>query len=217
MTVLEKELKTTFVGGSGLSGNMFTIEILKCIEITGFHVNIVPSEADIEVWIKNGTYVGYEHRADAWGKIVSTRIEGRGYNKPTLIPSESFQPLRVHASAMLSLYVTLSTKVGMRYSVGNEEGRTFAQNDDIRILEGIGMSYQFQDAFSPRIWNGGILYRECKNATDKDEPPTSMPIRNCPDSKRWSTKKSKCVNKCKRKKGFRYDWSLKQCVKLDDK
>lgn len=217
ISVFEKELKTTFVGGSGLSGNMFTIEVLRCIEITGFHVNIVPSEADIEVWIKNGSYVGYEHNPDAWGNIVSTRIEGRGQNEPTLIPSESFHPLRVHAPELLSLYVTLTTKVGMRYSVGSEEGRIFAQNDDIRILEGIGMSYQFQDVFSPRIWNGAILYRECDNTTIKEEPPTSMPSRNCPDSKRWNSKKSKCVKKCKKKKGFRYDWNLKKCVKVHDR
>jgi len=194
----ERELTSTFRGGSGLSGNMFTLKAFNCISITNIDVNIAIRDPIIEVWVRLGNYTGRELDPASWTLHFEGLVKGIG---PSKIPKKLFKTIHLDESSDLSLYVTVKGKTGMKYTGGQEEGRVFSQNEDLAILEGIGVRYPFGQSFSPRIWNGSISYVR-----------TSCPNSHCPQRKTWNKWKQKCVPRCRKRDGKRYSWGLEKCV-----
>jgi len=205
----EKELISTYAGGSGLSGNMFALKASNCIAITKIDVNTVIRDPIIEVWIRSGNYRGHEFERASWTLHYAGLANGLG---PSKITRELFEPIYLDDSSELSLYVTVQGETGMRYTVGQQEGRVFSKNEDLAILEGIGVRYPFGQSFSPRVWNGAISYvpTSCLESPTHASPEEG---RLCPKSKKWNINKQKCVPRCRRRYGLTYSRSLDQCVK----
>ena len=66
------EIETTFVGGSGQCGNMFDIVVLQeKLTIVDFDVHLLDDVEQIEVFIKDGSYVGFEQQSSAWNSICA--------------------------------------------------------------------------------------------------------------------------------------------------
>jgi M6 family metalloprotease-like protein len=194
----EKELASTFRGGSGLSGSMFTLKAFNCISITNIDVNVAIRDPIIEVWVRLGNYLGYERDRSSWTLHFVGVVKGIG---PSKIPQELFDTIRLDEYSDLSVYVTVQGETGMIYTRGVEEGRVFSQNEDLAILEGVGVRYPFGQSFSPRIWNGSVSYvqNSCQNS-------------QCPKNKIWKEWKQKCVPRCRKRHGQRFNWSLDKCV-----
>ena len=205
-----QRLNTTFDGGSGLSGNMFSIVATNCVLITGLAVNIALSNPKIEVWVKEGSYKGHESDPSSWTKHFSGSITGMGMNEASLVSDDVFEPIALSESEMISLYITVCGDTGMRYTYGKKEGEIFARNDDMIIFEGIGIKYFFGDVFSPRVWNGSILYHNLSCSTPTTKAPAVEQI--CPPPKLWSARKEKCVVRCRNRDGLRYSRKLDKCV-----
>jgi len=160
-------LTTTFAGGNGQNGNMFDVVTkANALTVTGLDLNLIAGTYTVEVYKKNGTWVGSENNAGAWTLIDSAALTSNG--TPTFFDLADFN---LGALSTSGLYITTTSPVGvglMRYTNGTAVGNVYSQNADLQILEGAGKTYAFADTFTPRIWNGSIQYQIAVN--DVPEP-----------------------------------------------
>lgn len=84
-----QSLSTTFVGGNRFAGNMFDVTCTNAggLTITGFDVHLATStvQATIEIWWRNGTYVGAESSSAGWTSLGTALVTSAGVNTPTAV------------------------------------------------------------------------------------------------------------------------------------
>ena len=153
-------LATTLAGGNGNFGNMFDINALTDLTIDSFDVHGEDGVTfDVEVWAKTGTWVGFENDPGAWtliGTAPGIVSNGIGFDTPlNLDLGYAMATGETHA-----FYVTPidPPSGGFRYTNGTTVGAVFASDANIEFLEGAGNAYPFGTTFSPRVFNGNILY-----------------------------------------------------------
>ena len=145
------EISTMFAENNGQNGNMFDVTTFaKPVTITSLDVNIAPGTYTMVLYIKSGTYVGFDTTASAWTEIATATITSAGADLPTSFVVPAFQ---LAANSVTGFYVT-STTGEILYTNGSS---TYS-NSDLSLTLGIGKSYPFGSTFSPRIWNGNIHY-----------------------------------------------------------
>lgn len=149
-------LTTTFAGGNSFDGNMFDVNILNNITVQSFDVNLADPTGDFEVYFKNDTYVGSEMTPGDWTLVGSaTGVVSNGADTAT--PLNLNMDLSLIAGQTYAFYVT-STGAQVNYTDGVAVGNVFISNADLEILEGAGGEYPFDASFSPRNFNGTIIY-----------------------------------------------------------
>jgi subtilisin-like proprotein convertase family protein len=154
-------LETTFVGGNGNFGNMFDMNALTDVTLQSFDIHGDNGAVfDVEVYAKAGTYVGFETDPGAWtliGTAPGVVSNGDGLATPlNLALGYAMAAGETHA-----FYVTPTdfSTGGFNYTNGNAVGDVFASDANIEFLEGSGSGYPFNGTlFSPRVWNGNIIY-----------------------------------------------------------
>jgi hypothetical protein len=155
----DAQLITTFVGGNGQAGNMFTVQAhQQPITIFSIDIHTYSKDPDLKVVIytKSGSFWGYETSADGWTKICDTTVQGLGTPNPTPIPTSAIQEVTIQPGDMQSFYVTLD-KATMRYTNGRDIN---SMGDEyITFEDSIGVLYPFATTHKDRIWNGQIHYR----------------------------------------------------------
>ena len=146
-------LDFTFAAGNGSNGNMFDINALTAMNVLGFTVSPQSTgPVTVEIYHRTGSYVGFENAAAGW----------------TLIQTETFTanatPYRVSFANPLAInpgthafYVT-STVTTLNYTNGTVVGAVLNSNADLQVFEGVGKSYPFGATFTPRNFNGRIIY-----------------------------------------------------------
>lgn len=150
-------LVTTYAGGNGFDGNMFDVVVLQDFIINDFAMNLDAGTAEVEVYHKLGSYAGSETNAGDWTLIGSaTGLPSNGAGVATDFGLNLAFPVTVGTH---SFYVT-TTGTGNSYTNGTVEGALYVSNADMEIYEGIGLSYPFNQTFSPRVWNGTIHYTQ---------------------------------------------------------
>lgn len=152
-------LLTTMAGGNGQAGNMFDIKAIHDIQITGFdlHTRQIGSVYKALVLTKPGSYIGYETNHTAWTQIQYTTVLSQGESNFTSMPPLA-KPLVMFQGQRRALYITLVDSVDMLYTTGDETAAVFVSDSNIEFFQGIGNSFPFGNAYSPRIWNGVIKY-----------------------------------------------------------
>lgn len=159
--VVNREMVTTFLGGSGQSGIMFDVVAKRDVSIYSLDLHIVsPSSDEKEVFqifslVDGGSHVGHEKDADAWQLLGSANV--RPQHRRTPLPLNCFEPIVIEKGDTKGLYVTLTSN-HMRYSGGNKVGNVYLANDDIMVLEGTGITFPFGEIYRPRVFNGAIRY-----------------------------------------------------------
>ena len=150
-------LETTFAGGNGLDGAMFDIVAINEVTINSFDVNLDTGITDdIEVYYKSGTWQGFEEDAAAWTLLGTANVTSAGDGLPTPLNLNLGQSIAAGETG--AFYVT-TTSGGMNYTDGTTTGDVFASDANIEFLEGAGKSYPFGGStFSPRVFNGNIIY-----------------------------------------------------------
>ncbi len=168
------QLATTLNGQNIESGNMFDIYGVTDIIIEGFNIHLYRKNSEdlIHLYIKEGTFQGYEDISSSWSKVLEAQIHSRGMGVYTPIPMESFDSLYVNAGETVGVYVT-SNSMNMVYSYGDEVGSVYTQDTNLAIFEGVGVKYPFGKIFSPRIWNGQVQYTI--NVAKPSSQPSSLP------------------------------------------
>ncbi|MEO6169040.1 MAG: GEVED domain-containing protein [Chitinophagales bacterium] len=151
-------LSTTFIGGNSSYGNMFDVTALNNLVVTGFdgHVDNLTT-ADIEIYYKAGTHVGFENDASAWTLAASaTGVVGAGFGTATAYPVTL--SVNISAGATYAFYITTSNYTLVQYSNGTGTGNIYTADENIQIKEGKGIEYPFSTYFEPRVWNGTLHY-----------------------------------------------------------
>ncbi len=152
------QLSTPFNSNNGQSGNMFDVAALKTIEVQAMEVNF-DGTATFEVWYKAGSYVGSETNQAAWTlAATATGVVSNGANVPTPLPATL--SITIPAGQTYAFYVT-TTGSSINYTNGTTVGAIAASNADLQIKEGIGNAYPFGSIFTPRVWNGTLIYERC--------------------------------------------------------
>ena len=183
------ELSTLFLGGSAQAGIMFDIVSLTTntqgdLTITDVHLHTTSNSQDsIEIWTKDGSFVGYEYDPESWYMVGCGEVIGAGYGEPTEVPSESMDWIWVAPGAIKAIYTTFTYGGAyMQYTdasgvnFGLETGEVFKADANLQILVGAGKTYYFGPAtYSNRIWNGTLKYVLGAPAR---RPPFSPPLNN---------------------------------------
>lgn len=169
-------LTFTFAAGNGSNGNMFNINALNPLSIVGFTVSPQGSgPTTIEIYHKTGSYVGFENAATGWTLIQTSTI------------TAAAQPIRVNFTNPLAInagqhafYVTTTTTGTLNYTNGTTVGALLNSNADLQLFEGVGKSYPFGATFTPRVFNGRIIYGTASGSCVS--PRVAVPFTNYTDT-----------------------------------
>ena len=164
-------LPTPFTGGNRQDGNMFDVQAVNNITVTGFDGNASTGNGNmgVEIYYKAGTHVGSETNAGAWTLIGTDTVIPNAVGMPTPIPIPV--NVTIPAGQTYAFYITISTTAAVdnfEYNNGTAFGSPVSQNADLKILEGVGKAYPFGTTYpttgppASRVWNGIIHY--CVNA-----------------------------------------------------
>jgi len=88
---------------------------------------------------------------------LSANVKPAGRYKRTIIPEKDFETVNISAKSSQAFFVNMETD-DLRYSQGSKFGKAFASNAYLTILEGTGVSEDFQGTWSPRVFNGYLRY-----------------------------------------------------------
>ncbi|MCF8278111.1 MAG: T9SS type A sorting domain-containing protein [Flavobacteriales bacterium] len=149
-------LSTTYRGGNSNYGVMFDVSAANALTISGFTMSLrtnVPT-ADLEVYYKTGTHVGFEATAGSWTLLNTlTGIEA-GYNSS--IPLTA--PLNMAPGQTFAFYITRTDGLLLNYSNGIGVGTVVATDGNLSVKEGVGVQYPFGTMSSGRIANVIVNY-----------------------------------------------------------
>ncbi len=143
-------------------GSMFDITPRRDLQLTRWHLNVTSIEmVTVEVYWREGTYVGHESDPSAWTFLGSATTQAQGMNYPTIV---NVGALPVHEGATYGIYVHLASFENgaseMLWGIGN--GRVF-ENDDLRITTGPGMGFPaFTGADARWMWSGAVCYENAR-------------------------------------------------------
>lgn len=155
----------------GSNGNMFRIEAKSAdVYITQLEIH-ADGSGEVEVYMKNDSYEGFENSPNAWTSILSQTIAALPAGQFTALLPFS-EPVFLESGGSKSFYVRTSN--GVKYTNGVSEGRLFVENDFLRFYEGKGVSGTFGNVFFPRIFNG-VIHFSTEEAPSPTATPTSPP------------------------------------------
>ncbi|MFT4842175.1 MAG: hypothetical protein ACI8UD_004286 [Planctomycetota bacterium] len=152
-------LTTTFAGGNGQAGNMFDLQAVIPVTITGFDVNLDAGTWDMEVYTlaPNLPYLPDVANPTAWTLVGSTTgLLSLGANVPTPLPIALSVPIA--AGEVQAFYVTVTNGTAINYTNGTTTGALFASTPQLQFFEGAGVAYPFAANFNPRNFNANIHY-----------------------------------------------------------
>ncbi len=158
-------LSTTFAGGNGQAGNAFDVMPNGSLSISAMDIHIGGTGTeDVSIYYRLGTATGNVGAgavaSGAWTLHESfTGVTGAGVGNPTYL--QFTNPLALPGGTVSAIMVVLTSSANIDYTNGNTVGGVFAQNNDITIYEGYGISWSGTDiggSFSPRNWNGRLYY-----------------------------------------------------------
>jgi hypothetical protein len=162
-------LTTTFAGGSGIQGPMFDVNAINNISVNSFEVNLDDATTlDIEIYAKSGTHVGFEQDAAAWtllGTAPGTVSVGDGLPTPINLPLD-YMMAAGETHAFYIIASNLAAGMGFNYTPGTAVGNSLASDANLEVFEGSAVIYPFGTAFSPRNFNGNIMYSTGGGAVD---------------------------------------------------
>lgn len=174
-----KSIKSSsFSGNSGSFGNHFEMIAFKPMAIRSldFHTDL-KEPTRVQVWTRQGSYVGYERDASAWRQVCDTVVTGKGYMQLTPIPEQYFSNVYVDKGSKVSFYITLETP-NIRYTKADTGTSNGGINADIQIYPGSGVGqYPFGSTLAPRNFNGAINYAiESVPTPAPTAEPTRKPV-----------------------------------------
>ncbi len=154
-------LTTSFESNSGWAGNMFDIEPKRDLDLTRWQINTSGTDlVTVEIYWREGGYLGYENDPSAWTLLGSATTQGQGRDYPTSI---NVGDLIVYEGRTYGIYVHLASySVGVRQLrwVGGEP--TVFENDDLKLTTGVGMRFPAfsGEPFENEMWSGTVCYED---------------------------------------------------------
>jgi hypothetical protein len=151
-------LTTLFAANNGFAGNMFDITPTADLTITGVDINVTAAGtlADVDVWYRPGTSVGFEDSNAGWTQIGSYSGTSAGENFPTFIDMAG-NGVTFSGGQVYGIYIDLTSysAQSMRYT----NGQNTYSNADLSLTTNAGKGMGFSGStFTPREWNGTVYY-----------------------------------------------------------
>lgn len=162
-------LATIQFGGLLQSGNMFDVSVLPVEEggppegITVLAMEMSTTSTDeicVELYSKDGTYVGSEEVPSDWDMMGAVTVTGQGASEGTRLPLGSMDPVHIGPGERRGFYITTKEPV-IRYTqplYGEQAGDVFSKDDSLQIHIGSVNGYNFKGFEQNRIWNGALIY-----------------------------------------------------------
>lgn len=181
---------TRFEGTLHSEGCIFEIRAKRGpVAVRRLDVNIDAGTDTIEVRARPGVAGRVVDTTDlGWVRVAAfPGVVGRGKNRVTSLPAFA-APVTIPAGAKHAFHVTTTAghdPVDMWYSHGSAEGRAYASDDDVDLLEGrvVGSFNGHVGTASPRQWNGIVHYSVAgggPTASPSTSLPTPSPMSNQP-------------------------------------
>ncbi len=159
----QSKLTTLFAsnnGGSSGWGNFFDVKVKAPagITITAFEVNssntVLHVPFTLDVYTCPTTYVGNDANAAVWTKVATGEGASGGRNLPTTVTFPRGFSLASGSHGVALYYQGTS----MAYTDGNGGNQNYG-NADLDLALGIARTALFGGTlFSPRVWNGSVIY-----------------------------------------------------------
>ena len=166
-------ISTLFASNNGQAGNMFDLNVLSPlgIEISQLDLNLDPGSWDIELYTRAGTHVGNENDPSAWTLLQTTSgVTSVAPDLPTPWDVDDF----TLANGLNSIYINVTNGTPLNYTNGTGVGNLVASNASVEIFEGTGNAANFGTVFSPRIFNGNIVFEPITLSTTAIPEPGSL-------------------------------------------
>eukprot|EP00542_Grammatophora_oceanica_P015099 CAMPEP_0194040196 /NCGR_PEP_ID=MMETSP0009_2-20130614/12243_1 /TAXON_ID=210454 /ORGANISM="Grammatophora oceanica, Strain CCMP 410" /LENGTH=186 /DNA_ID=CAMNT_0038683265 /DNA_START=1 /DNA_END=561 /DNA_ORIENTATION=- len=152
-------------------GHMFDISALKDISVTSLEFQTTSTNTEtIQVWTKDGTYVGYETNDFVWALIGEIDVVGQGTGQLTALPRDLFGRTgwSVRAGMKRSFFIVARDTIicfqerfvdvnGTKTHLINY-GEKVYENEDMEINVGTGVQYGFINNGPPNVFNGVVEY-----------------------------------------------------------
>lgn len=153
-----KLISTVFDGSSFAKGNMFDIKAIHDATIMNFDINLqTAAAADVQVYYKDGSFVGSETNAADWTLIANYfAVPSAGLGNPTRIPVDLYQ--NITAGNTYGIYIVVTSTNNLATTSGTTIGALYRTDGNIEIYEGKNVSGLFGANIGPRVWNGRINY-----------------------------------------------------------
>lgn len=141
----------TFWLGNVQSGNMFDLTAVKALVIDSFALNVNNySTLQVNVYVKSGSYAGYQTNATAWTLIKTINgVKARGLGNPTTVSMDGF----LMPAGSYGIYVQVSEGI-LFHSGGQSHSGT-----ELKLKGGDAISGSFGTVVSNYTWSGHIYYR----------------------------------------------------------
>ena len=161
----QKRLTTLFATNNGLSAGMivfFDVDVKSPtgVAITALETNTSDTTTfDIDIYVTPTTYVGKDATASAWTLVRTGLGLGIGQNQPSVV---TFAPPLPLATGKWGIGLHHKTAF-CRYTDGNVNNQSYS-NADLGLTLGLSRSALWGGSvFSPRVWNGTIIYDTTAN------------------------------------------------------
>ena len=133
---------------------MIEIRAWKDIAVRSFDIHTYSTgSVHVYIYVKMGTYVGFERDPTAWSLIADTWVQGKGSPNPTPIPAKDIVPVTIYDGETYSFYITL-TEPSLRYT----RGPVMTEDTSLEFVRSTGNKYPFKAFYNDRIWNGVLKY-----------------------------------------------------------
>jgi Secretion system C-terminal sorting domain len=148
-------MMTTDISNINWNGCMFDIIAKKDLTIDSFYLKIFSTGMQkVTVYAKPGSYKGSELIANDWGLWWSDSVFVDNQEGVTTLPVSS---KKVMKGDTMGIYFQMQDPAS-RLSYHSLSQQVMRENDEIVVVSGSGISYQFSNVYFPRDWNGEVLY-----------------------------------------------------------
>ena len=150
-------LSAGFAGDRPYDGHMFDITAINAVSISNFEGHF-QGDADINVYYREGSHVGFESDFTAWTLVGSAiNVTAQPIGSPTPIPI--IANVTIPAGATYGFLITSTSGQLQLCSTATSIGSVFAADDNILIKVGVSNIYPFGEVSVARKWNGNVNYR----------------------------------------------------------
>lgn len=157
-------ITTGFNGQTGCvnCGNFFDVSVFASdITFESLEVNIEVGLTDILVYLKSGTYTGFESDSSSWTLMSTSSVSGLGQGFSTFVDITNFT---LSANSNYGIYIMQESGAVFYDGIGQT-----ISNSDLQLSLGTsGINYFSTTLYNPRSWNGTINY----TVSDVPEPST---------------------------------------------
>ena len=181
-------ITTGYNSGASADGILFDIQLndtgLNFQSMTFLTSNLEGISTGVELYIRTGSYVGFNDDAAGWNLLFSDTVVPFQTIAPTLSTFSSglvnidFTDFVLSSNSTFGFYLVTTDNTNVRYQDGSILGGINASNTDLTILSGESQNFS-GDIFSPtslnspRDFRGSFTYAQVQvPSTDVPEPST---------------------------------------------